>query len=217
MSVGSLNSGLSWESRVNLGGTTMKPFKGSILEAYPTIAIGTGVTYVAWMSNSKTLKLRRSTTSGGTWKTAITLATNGQAAPPSIAASGGTALVGYGARTTSDAWTVLRRTSDKGAHWGAPISLSSKTSYPSFAPVLSYRSGAYRVVFEKCNSNGCGGSSVYYRKSTTGGKTWGVASKVSSSSRKYHYPVDIEFATKTIVMFGDITTSPGDVFIRRGS
>ena len=74
-----------------------------------------------------------------------------------------------------------------------------------------------RVVFERCTSSRCGGSSVYYRKSTTGGKTWGIASKVSSSSRKYHYPVDIEFATKTIVMFGDITTNPGDVFIRRGS
>ncbi len=213
----SLDGGASWQPRANLGTTTMKPFGGTIREAYPTVAIGNGVTYVAWMSTARTLKLRRSTNSGTTWKTAVTLATNGQAAPPALVANGATALVGYGVRTSTDYWTVLRRTTNRGLHWAAALSLSPKTSTPSFAPVLSFRAGAYRAIYERCATNRCGSSSVYYRKSTTGGRTWGLASKVSAAGRKYHYPIDVELATKTIIMYGDYSTGPGDVFMRRGS
>lgn len=210
------DNGATWAARVLLATTSMKPFGGSIYEAYPMPAYGTSRLYVVYMTATRTVKVRRSTNLGGSWQPAQTLSTTAQSSPPSIATNGSTALIGYGVRSSTDAWTVYRRTINRGYTWGSAKSLSPKTSYPSFAPVLDFAAGRFRAAFERCRSNSCSTSAVYYRQSTTG-LTWSTSSKVSSSARAYSYPADVAKGPRILVLFGDSGSGAGDVFVRQGS
>lgn len=213
----STNSGASFGATTLIATTTNHPLSNHALyEGYPTLAAGTGVIYLAYFSASHTLRLRRSTTGGASWRSAVTIATNGSGYQPAVAAYGSRALIGYALRTSKDVWTVVRRSIDKGAHWGSVVAISSASSYPSFAPVLTYRSGAFRAAFEKCTSNSCSRSNVYYRSSTTG-SSWSSTTLVSVRHRLYDYPADVEVATKILVLYNDDSNSAGDVYVRQGS
>ena len=212
----SSDGGATWKARKLLATTTNKPFGGSALEAFPVIAFGTGVIYVGYYTSAKTLKLRRSTDSGSTWKTAQSIATNAAGWwSASIAATGSTAVFGYGAQSSTDNWTVFRRTTDKGATWGSVKSLSASSGDPSFQPVLQYRSGAFRAIYERCNST-CSTSTVYYKTSPTG-STWTTALAASTSNRGHEAPADVDVSTNVLVLYVDYGSNLTDVKIRRGS
>jgi hypothetical protein len=212
----STDGGSAWTSRQKIATTTSKPFGGSVYEAFPSPAIGTGVQYLAYVSASKTLKVRRSTDGGVHWSSASTLATNASKWAPTVAATGSTAVVGYATRSSTDTWTTRRRTTNKGSSWGSAKELSSSSSYPSFEPVMSYRGGRWRVIFERCLSNSCASSAVYY-KSSSDGSTWSSAVKVSVKKRAYAAPGDIDIATKTLVVYDDYNSSGNDPYVRVGS
>ncbi len=115
----------------------------------------------------------------------------------------------------TDTWTVVRRSTDRGAHWGSVVALSPAASHPSFAPVLTYRAGAFRAVFEKCSSTGCSRGNVIYRSSTTG-STWSAPSLASFRHRKYAHPAGVDVATKVLILYTDADIA-GDVYVRQGS
>lgn len=211
----STDSGVTWKARILLASTTRR--LGARYEGFPVVAVGTGIVYVAYYSAAHTLRLRRSTSSGATWSTAITIATNGDGWDPSLAAYGSTAVLGFAASTSSDVWTVIRRTTDKGAHWGSVVALSPSSSYPSFSPVLSVRGTRWMALYERCSSNTCAASDVYYRASTNSGSTWSTASKVSVRKRTWAAPADVDVATKTIVLYVDYNSKGNDVYLRQGS
>lgn len=211
----STNGGASFASRIYLGATTSKPYTG-LYDGFPAVSIGSGVVVVAYYSAPKTIKIRRSTTSGSTWKTAQTIATNTSGGwPGTVSAAGSTVLVGYAVRTATDIWTVLRRSTDKGKTFGSPIALSPSSSYPSFQPVITYRAGAFRAVFERCSSNACSYSNTYYRSSSTG-KSWTTAIVASVRKTRYESPSDVDVATKVLVLYDDADGSGNDVYVRRG-
>lgn len=213
----STDNGATWKTRINLATTTNKPFGGSVLEAFPVIAFGTGIIYVGYYTAAKTLKLRRSTDNGVTWKAAQSIATNAASWwSPSIAANSSTAVFGYGAESSTDNWTVYRRTTDKGATWGSVGSLSASSGDPAFQPVLQYRSGSFRAVYERCNST-CSSSNVYYKTSTTG-STWTTAISAGVKNRPFESPADVDVATSVLVLYVDYASNSGnDVKVRRGS
>ena len=213
----STDNGATWKTRINLATITNKPYGGTLLEGFPVLAFGTGVIYAGYYSAAKTLKLRRSTDNGVTWKTAQSIATNAASWwSPSIAANSSTAVFGYGAESSTDNWTVYRRTIDKGATWGAVASLAPSSGSPAFQPVLQYRSGAFRAIYEKCNST-CSSSAVYYRTSTTG-STWSTAITASvHSGGSFAAPADVDVATSVLVLYVDYSNGWNNVKIRRGS
>lgn len=213
----SRDNGATWKTRINLATTSNKPYGGSIREAFPVIAFGTGVIYVGYYSANKTLKLRRSTDNGVTWKASQSIATNAASWwSSSIAANSSTAVFGYGAQSSTDNWTVFRRTTDKGATWGSVRSLSASSGSPAFQPVLQYRRGSFRAIYERCNSS-CSTSNVYYRTSTTG-STWTTAISVGVKNRGFGAPADVDVATSVLVLYIDYASNSGnDVKIRRGS
>lgn len=211
----STNGGATFGARYLLATTTRKV--SGLYEGFPTVALGSGVSYVAFYSASKTLRMRRSTNSGASWGSAATLATNGSGYTPALAAYGSAAIVGYAAVTSSDSWAVIRRTTDKGAHWGSPVSLSSSSSTPSFSPVLSVRGSRWMAAYERCTTNSCTYSDVYYRASTNLGASWSTATKASVRTRKWEEPGDVELATKTLVLYTDYSSSTSDVYVRQGS
>lgn len=211
----STDGGASWKPRVALATSTRKV--GSRFEAFPVVAVGTGVIYVAYYSGNHSLRIRRSTTSGTSWGSYKTLATTGDGWYPSLAASGSKAIVGFAATTSTDVWTVIRRTTDKGANWGSAVSLASKSSYPSFSPVVAVRGSRWMAIYEKCTSNSCVNSDVYYRASSNSASTWSSASKASVRKRKWEAPAGVDVATKTLVLFVDYNSSGNDVYLRQGS
>jgi len=213
----STNGGASFGSIVALGTTTDRPLNnGSLYDGMPTPALGSGVIYVAYYVTGHSLRIRRSIDGGVHWGTATTLATNGSGQDITVAAYGSIVLVGYSVPTSTDDYTVLRRSTDKGAHWAAPAYLSPKTAYRSFAPVITYRAGAFRAAFERCTTSTCSRSATYYRASSTG-LTWGTTTAVSLRKRTYDYPVDIDVAGRIVVLYDDVNASSGDVYVRQGS
>jgi len=212
----STNSGASFGATVQLGTTTNRPFNNQkLFEAYPMAAAGTGIISVVFDTAANSVKIRNSTNGGSTWGAAITLAANANGQAPSVAAAGSTVLVGYGAQTSSAAWTLARRSTNMGVSWSSPITLSSSSGPPSFTPVLTYRANGFRAAFERCTSSTCSQSATIYRGSTTGA-TWGTAIAVSVRKRTYDYPADIDIATNVVVLYDDVNSSSGDVYVRAG-
>ena len=212
----SADFGVTWSNRQQLATTTNKPFGGSVYEGFPVPAIGTGVQYVVYVSAAKTVKVRRSTNGGATWAGATTLATNASNWQPTVAAAGSKAIVGYSTRSSTDAWTTDRITTDKGASWSSVKALSPSSAYRSFEPVVAYRGGRWMAIFERCLSNSCGQSAVYYRSSTNG-TTWSSAIRVSVKKRAYAAPGDVDVATRTLVVYDDYNDSANDPYVRVGS
>ena len=215
----STNSGASFNTQRQLSSTTNKPLANtSLREGWPSPGVGSSGMFVAYYTASRTLVYKRSADGGITWASTKSLATNGEGfEAPSIATVGSTVVAGYAISSGGDVWTVVRRSTDSGSHWGSPIQISAQSSYPSFSPVLAYRSGAFRIVYERCNSNSCSSSDTWYRSSSSG-STWSTASKASSRHRQYDYPADVDVATKVLVLYTDYkSTTGGDVYVRQGS
>jgi hypothetical protein len=149
------------------------------------------------------------------WSKAVTLAMNASGQGVSVAATGSTVVVGYARVKGKDSWAVVRRSTNKGGRWSAPISLGAASGAPSFAPVLAYRAGAFRAAYEKCTSNACTKSAVIYRRSVAGA-TWSKPASSSVRKRSFDYPADIDVATKVLILYDDVNASSGDVYVRQG-
>ena len=214
----STNGGATWSARQLIASTTNRPYgspRTALKEGFPTLAIASGVMYVSYFFGSRSLRIRASTNSGSSFKTALSLATNAASwTPSSLAASGSTVIVGYSAETSSDNWTVIRRSTDKGAHWGSVVSLNPSSSYWSEAPVLAVRGTRWMAVYERCSSSTCAASYVYYRASTNSGSTWSTAQVASVRKTKWGSPADVDVATRTILLYDDYSSTANDVYVR---
>jgi hypothetical protein len=212
----SRDGGSTWQPRVLIAITTRK-WTSTRYEGMPVAAVGSGVVYIAYYSASHTVRIRRSLTSGATWYSPVSLATNGHGWDPTVAASGSTVIVGYASTASGDTWSVIRRSTDKGVHWGSAVALSARTSYPSFSPVITVRGTRWMAIYERCSSNTCSYSDVFYRASVNAGSTWSTATRASVRTRRYEQPSDVDVATKTLVLYTDYNDPSNDVFVRQGS
>ena len=119
----STNGGSTWAARQLVATTSNRPYSSprtALKEGFPAVAVASGVLYVTYFSATRTLRVRASTNSGSTLKSAITLASNAAGwAFSSVAATGSTVIVGYAGDTSTDNWTSSagRRTR---ARTGAP-------------------------------------------------------------------------------------------------
>ena len=217
----STDSGASFGPALLLATTTNHaiPYR-NLGEGYPTLAAGLGVIYIAYFSATGTVRLRRSTDGGSTWSRPVTIATHALSSRLGLAAIHSIVLVGFIVRGKSDGyftdtWTAVRRSMDKGAHWGPVVALSPEASTPSFEPVLTYRAGAFRAVYEKCTSRGCSLSNVIYRSSKTG-STWSLPRWASFRHRKHASPGGVDVATKVLILYNDTGLTLSDVYVRQG-
>jgi hypothetical protein len=213
----STDGGATWGAAKAIATSSNKPFGGTIYEAWPAVAWGTGMLYVGYTSASRTVRILRSSNTGASWSSATLSSSADGKAPPSVAATGSTVMVGYGARSSTDYWTVLRRSTDKGAHWGGTISLNPSSSYRSWAPVLAVRGSRWMAVYEKCSSSTCSRTNTYYRASTSSGSSWSSPTTASSRKRTWAWPGDVDVAGKTLVLYMDASSSATDVYVRQGS
>jgi hypothetical protein len=203
------------------GGATFDKAKtlarGSTTFYLPSVAVGKGVIYVAYSSESR-LRLRRSLDSGATWKAATTITSQGDGA--SLTASGSQAHIAYSEFNGSNTWVRTRRTTDKGKTWASPINLSSATGKPSYSPRLSLQGGVVRAAFERCLDSSCNTSGVFYRQSSNG-TSWTSAEKVSTDAGRDAHPAGVGFAGRVIVLYGIHVGLDGyldpNVYVRSGA
>jgi len=196
----SQDGGATW-AWAALGKSSNQPYLPAPLrEAFPVPAIGTGVVYVLFYGPSPALQIRRSLDNGLTWGPVVTLATNGNGWYPDIAATGGKAVVGWTAFTSTDNWSAFRRTTDKGATWASARELAPRSGPPSFEPTLSYRGGLWIATYTRCVLNDCAQSAIYHRDSANG-STWNAVSRVSPGSLGQAFTGGATLAGKQIVAF----------------
>jgi hypothetical protein len=144
--------------------------------AEPSIAIGTGVTYVAYLSDTNTMSVRRTKDNGVTWSSPRKISTSTDA-PFELLATGSHALLAYTSTASGTMQAVYRRTTDKGSTWSATRNLSASTNGRfSTTPQFALRSGVLAVVFKHGTP---GASPIWYRQSTDFGLTWSPLSRVS--------------------------------------
>ena len=215
----STDGGVTWLAAQAIDTTTNQPVSsGPYFDAYPDIAAGTGILYLAYYRSATSLRVRRSTNGGASWTTSATIASNGSGYAPSVTATGSSAVVGYAVWASPHLYTVIRRTSDKGATWKTVVKLGASTGAFTFQPIVVYGGGRWQAIFERCLDTSCNTSAVYHRSSSDG-VTWTTAARVSSRPRPYQSPGGLAYADRLGVLFYDWAPAvlDSDVFFRAGS
>jgi hypothetical protein len=156
--------------------TNREPGRTVIYRGDPAIALGAGVTYVAYTSARDVVSVRRSTNLGGTWSPAAPIAS--QVAPEyTLVADGTRAVLGYTTSRSGTMQAAYRRTTDRGATWSAPGQVAALTPGQfSTTPQFAFADGVLGVVLKQGRP---GGSPVWYRSSTDFGATWSGSTRVS--------------------------------------
>jgi hypothetical protein len=140
------------------------------------LAIGTGVTYLAYTSAHDTLAVRRTLNRGVSWTAAKVLNTSA-GSDYTLAASGSRAVIGYTSTSSGTMRARFRRTTDKGTTWSASKPLVGATTGTfSTQPQFSYRSGLLAVIFKYGTP---GASPIWIKESTDFGTTWSSRTRVS--------------------------------------
>jgi len=142
----------------------------------PAIAIGTGVTYVAYLSAANTLSVRRTTDQGVTWSSPKLISTS-TSEGYALVATGNSALLAYTSTASGSMQAIYRRTTNKGSTWStARAFAASSNGRFSTRPQLTLRAGVLAVAFKHGRP---GDSPIWYRQSTDFGLTWSPLSRVS--------------------------------------
>jgi hypothetical protein len=166
----------------------------------PIPSYATGSLYLLYGGTGGRLRIRRSPDYGTTWPAGVTVAPSGGV--DAIASAGSTVIVAYG--------SYVRRSTDKGAHWSAATKLGDKAS----RAVLAYRNGRFMAIYYRPGPPELFGA-VWYRASTTNGRSWTSPTKVSSPSMGRNFPADADIARKTLVLYSASVEEWFDVFVRQ--
>jgi hypothetical protein len=144
----------------------------------PQLAIGDGVTYVAYTSAHNTASVRNTRDRGAHWSAPLTLSTNTEN-PYSIVALGVRAVVGYTVFASSGYRATYRRTIDRGTSWSAArLPLYPRSGQQTIEPYFTVWGGLLAVVFEY----GTIGTApvVWHRQTTDWGTNWSAATRASA-------------------------------------
>jgi hypothetical protein len=118
----------------------------TIYRADPAIAIGDGVTYLAYTSARDTISVRRSLNRGATWSAPVALNVHASG-PYSVAASGRWAVVGYTASNTGVPQAYYRRSLNQGTSWSG-TRLIQGSGRISLDPQFTTYGGTLGVVYK---------------------------------------------------------------------
>ncbi len=173
----SADGGATFGSARYIGKTSnWEPGAFPMYYAEPTLAIGTGVTYIAYLSATNTMSVRRTTDNGVTWSAPIKMSSSTDA-PFELVATGSAAILAYTSTASGTMQAVYRRTTNKGATWSGGRALSAGTNGRfSTTPQFALHGGTLAVVFKHGTP---GASPVWYRQSTDFGISWTPLTRVS--------------------------------------
>jgi hypothetical protein len=200
------------KSRVSTdGGVTFAPiatFSTSFPDLGTSVAVGSGVVYLAYRTTLTDLVVVRSTDGGMSWSSPTTLTTDGVGVTFQfyLTASGRQAYIAFVDHNTSKSGGTIRyrHTTDNGLTWGGVRQLSPPKWVVEY-PRIELRGGVLRVAFGRQTNTGFG---VYYQQSRDGVK-WSTAELVDSGSGAPY----VTYASQIIVT----VQAPDADYVRTGS
>ena len=147
-------------------------------------------------------------------------------------AGGALTMLYDGASTAGGQQTVVaRRSTDRGATWTAPVTLSKAGEEATSPAVESRAAGDVRAWWMETNGGNVDAWNVWYRRSTDGGVTWASPVKLSDATAGAAYKTPAGFqepygdygemainsAGKTIAIWGEGASwdGPGGVWFNR--
>lgn len=166
--------GASFGSAIQVGRTNnSEPGRRTIYRADPAIAIGDGVTYLAYTSAHDTISVRRSLNRGTTWSGAVVLNSHASGFH-SAAAAGAWAVVGFTSTDTGAPQAYYHRTLTRGSSWSGKRYVQSGGQI-SFDPQFTTHGGTLGVVYK----HGPLRAPIKYRQSRNLDAPWTTPTQVS--------------------------------------
>ncbi len=205
----SADGGRSFAAARTIGTTALRPYRGlEDLEGSVSAAFGAGGTaYVAWLSSTSRVLLRRTTDGGTTWVKPVTIDTRATALVlPWVAASGPDVAIAYGAPSGTGAAAVfIRRSSDRGSHWTSRLRAAGPANGAE-APAIALKGTVIRLAYTACATAACSQARIMYRQSSNGGLTWST-DRALSASTKYSFAAGIAQGRRIYVLYATYASS----------
>jgi hypothetical protein len=178
----STDGGITWGTEIRL---TNKP-TGS---GHPSIAASGLNVHLVWYDNrdgNYEIYYKRSVDGGDNWSSDIRLSNNaGMSTFPSVAVSGSAVHVAWYDSTAGNWEIYYKRSTNGGINWGADTRLTNNSA-ASTLPTLAVSGSIVHIVWVD-NRNGI--ENIYYKRSTNGGSSWGVDTKLTTNKKYWEsYP-----------------------------
>jgi hypothetical protein len=188
---------------VAIGTTTNTPFGGGLLDGLVAIAIGSGVSHVAYFDTAHRLHVRRSLDEGATWGRSRRIgdASVQGAFGLSLAAGNDDAVLAYVDR--SRGYRVATQVSlDGGAYWRLATIVSPWGVRWSGWPIVERRNaGSYLVAYELCADARCSKLEMRVAGTSNSGQSWPDRYVAGSRPARLMLPTGLAWTGRVIVSY----------------
>jgi hypothetical protein len=180
----STDGGLNWGTDIRLTNNS------SDYSQYPSISVSGSTVHVVWWDvrdGNNEIYYKRSTDGGLNWGADIRLTNNSaMSIYPSISVSGLVVhVVWYDSRVGSGGYAIYyKRSTDGGLNWGTDTQLSGIGGV--YYPCVSTSGVLVHVVWHVVSSYYT--RTIYYKRSTDGGLSWGADTQLSNGDAYSMYP-----------------------------
>ncbi|MFM2105666.1 MAG: hypothetical protein RL338_698 [Chloroflexota bacterium] len=181
------DGGRTLARRAVVGRTTLAAAGGAPgLDALPAVAVSGSAVHVAWSGTASRVLHRASPDDGGAWGPVATLDRLAVGSSrPWLAAAGDGVLVAYTARRVAGGvpTVALRRSTDGGATFAPRLLPVAASPLGARDPVVVASGDVIRLAWGQCTTSSCARLRLWYRQSSTAGRTWGAAAALTPTTR----------------------------------
>jgi len=171
----STDNGITWEAEKRLTNNNANSY-------YPSIAVSGSIVNVVWFDDrdgNREIYYKRSTDGGINWGTDTRLSNDpSSSALPSIAISGTNLHVVWQDERNNNSEIYYKRSTDGGINWGADTRLTNDTAWSKDPCIAVNGLNVYVVWYDYRDGN----YEIYFKRSTDGGTTWGIDTRLTNSS-----------------------------------
>jgi hypothetical protein len=197
------DGGATFAAPVSLGTTQNRPFSGTLLDGLVSVAIGDGVSHVAYFDRPHRLRVRRSLDDGATWGPSQRLGDSSVYGVfgLSLVAGGDDAVIAYTDR--SRGFKVKTQVSlDRGVYWRRATRVSPRDVRWSGWPVAARRfAGSYLVAYELCADATCSKVTMRVVSTSDSGQSWPDGYAAGSRPARMMLPTGIGWTRRVILTY----------------
>ena len=212
ISLSPTESQAQWQADARL--TNNPAFSG-----YPSVSVSDSVVHVVWEDTrdwiNQEIYYKRSTDGGVSWG-ADTRLTNDSALSrsPSVSVSGSVVHVVWDDERDVNFEIYYKRSTDGGISWGVDTRLTNNSSISIF-PSVSVSGSLVHVVWFDYRDGA--GTEVYYKRSTDGGISWGVDTRLTNDPAFSGYPSVSVSASLVHVIWSDERDGNLEIYYKRST